>query len=289
MLFLDVETNVDTTVAECSRGVQERENANEEGEVKSRRPGFVCASRADAIDSPRKGCYCTRDATLLLRLYLSIAAICFSTAFSSRPSSENFFSTPKSVAARGEKSCQRACRQRRSFRGSQRSRGESSGGRIASRPRRARPRSDPAGSTRTFRCRVGCPRRTVTGHHATLHAARLSDQDGRRGARGFHLLVALEQEVTHTLAPLGRLAQVESDLLHSFEARERSLGHVASNTALYALHVRRVIAVGGTPVPRGSARDEESALCWKSAVRQWGLHVERNSLRRNSRIDLRKY
>ena len=111
------------------------------------------------------------------------------------------------------------------LRGSRRSSGESRGGGVASRPRRARPRSDPASSTRAFRCRVGCPRRTVTGHHATLHAARLSDQDGRRGARGFHLLVALQQEIAHPLAPLGRLAEVKPDLLHGLEAGESSLGH----------------------------------------------------------------
>ena len=160
---------------------------------------------------------------------------------------------------RWEKSSARFFAGRKSSRGSRRSSGESRGGRVASRPRGARPRSDPAGSTRAFRCRVGCPRRTVTGHHATLHAARLSDQDGRRGARGFHLLVALEQEIAHPLAPLGRLAQVEADLLHGLQARERSLGHVASNTALCALHARRVVAGRGTPVPRGSARDDEES------------------------------
>jgi hypothetical protein len=60
---------------------------------------------------------------------------------------------------------------------------------------------------------------------------------------------------------------VEADLLHGLEARERSLGHVASNTALCALHARRVVAGRGTPVPRGSARDDEESFAWKSAVR----------------------
>lgn len=45
MLFLDVDARVDTPVAECSEGVQERENANEDGEVESHRRFF---SRAGA-------------------------------------------------------------------------------------------------------------------------------------------------------------------------------------------------------------------------------------------------
>ena len=45
MLFLDVDARVDTPVAECSEGVEERENANEDGEVESRRRFF---SRAGA-------------------------------------------------------------------------------------------------------------------------------------------------------------------------------------------------------------------------------------------------
>jgi hypothetical protein len=61
----------------------------------------------DAFDSLPRGCYRTRDVALLPRLYLSKAAISFSTAFSSRPSSDVFFSTPKSVDARGGKSRQR--------------------------------------------------------------------------------------------------------------------------------------------------------------------------------------
>ena len=68
--------------------------------------------------------------------------------------------------------------------------------------------------------------RTVTSNEATLHTASLADQDGGRRARSLHVLVALEQKVAHPLAPLGRLAQVETNLLHGLEAGESSLGHV---------------------------------------------------------------
>lgn len=65
----------------------------------------------------------------------------------------------------------------------------------------------------------------MTNDDATLHTARLADKNRRRGARGFHVLVALEQEVPDALAPLGRLAEVKPDLLHGLEAGESSLGH----------------------------------------------------------------
>ena len=65
----------------------------------------------------------------------------------------------------------------------------------------------------------------MTNDDATLHTARLADKNRRRGARGFHVLVALEEEVADALAPLGRLTEVESDLLHGLEAGESSLGH----------------------------------------------------------------
>ena len=72
---------------------------------------------------------------------------------------------------------------------------------------------------------------TVPGHHTPLHPARFSDQNGRRGRRGFHLFVALEQKIPHPLGSFARLAQVEPDFLHRFQARERSFRHGVSNTA----------------------------------------------------------
>ena len=261
MLFLDVDARVDTPVAECSESVQERENANEDGKVEPRRRFF---SRAGAGGRDQSNLsvgllsYMRRRSSsapllehggdfLLNRLFVQTLQ-------------RKLLLHSEICGCEGwEKSSARASSARKASRFATIERGEPWRGCVASRPRRARPRSDPASSTRAFRCRVGCPRRTVTGHHATLHAARLSDQDWRHGARGFHLLVALKQEIAHPLAPLGRLAQVEADLLHGLQARERSLGHVASNTALCALHARRVVAGRGTPVPRGSARDDEES------------------------------
>ena len=79
----------------------------------------------------------------------------------------------------------------------------------------------------------------MTNDDATLHAACLSDEDRRRGARGFHVLVALEEEVADALAPLGRLTEVESDLLHGLEAGESSLGHTDAPKQTHTEELKR--------------------------------------------------
>ena len=102
---------------------------------------------------------------------------------------------------------------------------------------------------------------TVTSDEATLHTAGLADQDGRRRARSLHVLVALEQKVAHPLAPLRRLAQVETNLLHGLEARESSLAHISllpRDDSSELVHARAFVMQGRT-LDDGSKKQKGAA------------------------------